>query len=74
MNVVHCWSFVGLFRITVLCSLLSKMVNLFLPFLSIDRDYDPEKAKASEIAAKRKRLAQIEQRMGGETDINLSEG
>ena len=37
--------------------------------LYLERKYDPERAKASEIAAKRKRLAQIEQRIG-ETDIN----
>ena len=37
--------------------------------LSLERKYDPERAKASEIAAKRKRLAQIEQRIE-EPDIN----
>jgi len=39
----------------------------------IDRTYDPERAEASEIAAKRKRLSQIEQRME-KTDSNASEG
>ena len=39
----------------------------------IDRQYDPERAEASEIAAKRKRLSQIKQRME-KTDSNASEG
>ena len=39
----------------------------------IDRTYDPEKAEAAEIAAKRKQLSQIEQRMK-KTDDNASEG
>lgn len=37
-----------------------------------DRTYDPERAEASEIAAKRKRLSQIEQRME-KIDSNASE-
>lgn len=39
----------------------------------IDRQYDAERAEASEIAAKRKRLSQIEQRME-KTDSNASKG
>jgi len=39
----------------------------------IDRKYDPERAEASEIAAKRKRLSQIEQRIEKPDNIT-SEG
>ena len=35
----------------------------FFFIFTLDRKYDPERAKASEIAAKRKRLAQIDQRV-----------
>ena len=39
----------------------------------LDRRYDPERAKASEIAAKRKRLAQIDQRVQ-QTEGSTTEG
>ena len=39
----------------------------------LDRKYDPERAKASEIAAKRKRLAQIDQRIQ-QTEVSPTEG
>lgn len=41
---------------------LSCMNNVFFFQSNLERKYDPERAIASEIAAKRKRLSQIQQR------------
>ena len=60
-----------------LCFLLEKKKkkkNLFKLLLhALDRKYDPERAKASEAEAKRKRLAQIVKRMHP-TEASKTEG